>query len=195
MRLLVSDTVGFIRRLPHQLVEAFRSTLDETREATLILHVADASEPEARRDRPRRWPSRRCWRRSAPARCPRLLVLNKADRVAPDEREMLVNRHPDAVLVSARTGEGVDDLRDRLAAAARAGLTRLEVMVPYASGQVISAIYAAGRDVEQEPGERGHPRARPDARAGGGPHPGRARTAGADSAQTMMTGVPISTWR
>jgi GTP-binding protein HflX len=68
---------------------------------------------------------------------------------------MLINRHPDAVLVSARTGEGVDDLRDRLAAAARAGLTRLEVMVPYASGQVISAIYAAGRDVEQEPGERG----------------------------------------
>ncbi len=154
MRLLVSDTVGFIRRLPHQLVEAFRSTLDETREAMLILHVADASEPEARRIA-QALAVEEVLEEIGAGEVPRLLVLNKADRIAPDEREMLLNRHPDAVLVSARTGEGVDDLRDRLAAAARAGLTRLEVMVPYASGQVISAIYAAGRDVEQEPGERG----------------------------------------
>ena len=154
MRLVVSDTVGFIRHLPHQLVEAFRSTLDETREATLILHVADAGEPEARRAAQAAAVEDVLEEIGAGA-VPRLLVLNKVDRVDPEERRRLANRHPDALFVSARTGEGVDALRDRLAAAARAGLTRLEVMVPYASGELISAIYAAGRDVEQEPGERG----------------------------------------
>jgi len=154
MRLLVSDTVGFIRHLPHQLVEAFRSTLDETREATLVLHVADASEPEARR-LSQSGSVEEVLEEIGAGGTPRLLVLNKIDLVAPDEREMLVNRHPEAILVSARTGEGLDALRDRLAAAARSELTRVELMVPYASGAVISAIYAAGRDVEQEPGERG----------------------------------------
>jgi GTPase len=154
MRLLLSDTVGFIRHLPHQLVEAFRSTLDETREATLILHVADAGEPETRRVAQAAAVEEVLEEIGAGA-VPRVLVLNKIDLVPADEREMLANRHPDAVAVSARTGEGIEALRDRLAAAARAGLTRLEVMVPYASGEVISAIYAAGRDVQQEPGERG----------------------------------------
>ena len=154
MRVLLSDTVGFIRHLPHQLVEAFRSTLDETREATLLLHVADASEPEARRLVQARSVEEVLEEIGAGA-VPRLLVLNKVDLVGPEEREMLVNRHAGAVLVSARTGEGLDALRDRLADTARRELTRLEVMVPYASGEVISAIYAAGRDVEQEPGERG----------------------------------------
>jgi len=154
MRVLISDTVGFIRHLPHQLVEAFRATLDETREATLVLHVADASEPEARRLSQAR-SVEDVLEAIGAGDAPRLLVLNKIDLVAPAEREMLANRHPEAILVSARTGEGLDALRDRLATAARAELTRVEVMVPYASGEVISAIYAAGRDVEQEPGERG----------------------------------------
>jgi GTP-binding protein HflX len=154
MRLLVSDTVGFIRHLPHQLVEAFRSTLEETRDADLVLHVADASEPE--------------WRRIAQAAAveevldeigagtvPRLAVLNKIDLVGPAERERLGNRDPDAVRVSAVTGEGLDELRRRLAATARAALTRIEVTVPYDQGRIISAIYAAGREVEQEAGQHG----------------------------------------
>ena len=86
---------------------------------------------------------------------PRILVLNKIDQVDVAERVRLANRHPDALMVSALTGKGMDALAARLADAARAGLTRLEVMVPYARGGVISAIYAVGREVEQEPGERG----------------------------------------
>jgi GTP-binding protein HflX len=154
MRLLVSDTVGFIRRLPHQLVDAFRSTLDETRDAHLILHVADAGEPEGRRERQAR-AVEDVLEEIGAGEVPRLLVLNKADRVDADEVERLRNRHPDAVLTSAVTGEGLDELRHRLAETARARLERLEVLVPYARGEVISAIYAAGRDVEQEAGPEG----------------------------------------
>jgi GTP-binding protein HflX len=154
LRILVSDTVGFIRHLPHQLVEAFRSTLDETREADLILHVADASEPEGRRAA-QALAVEDVLEEIGAGEIPRILVLNKIDQVDPAERVRLANRHPDAVMVSALTGRGMDALAARLADAARSRLTRLEVMVPYARGGVISAIYAAGRDVEQEPGERG----------------------------------------
>ncbi len=154
LRILVSDTVGFIRHLPHQLVEAFRSTLDETREADLILHVADASEPEGRRAA-QALAVEEVLEEIGAGEIPRILVLNKIDRVDAAGRVRLANRHPDAVMVSALTGEGMDALTARLADAARSRLTRLEVMVPYARGGVISAIYAAGREVEQEPGERG----------------------------------------
>ncbi len=153
-RFLLSDTVGFIRDLPHELVEAFKSTLDEARDADLILHVADAGEND----------ERRATRAAAvdavldeigAQEVPRLLVLNKVDLLDDDERAALGYRHPDAVQVSARTGEGLDVLRNELARFARSLLTHIDVVVPYTQGALVSTIFEVGRDVVQEPGADG----------------------------------------
>ena len=153
-RFLLSDTVGFIRRLPHQLVEAFKSTLEETRDADLILHVADASENEDRRIA-REAAVLEVLDEIGAGEVPRLMVLNKVDRVEAEERDALRFRHPDAVQVSALTGEGLDDLRSRLIDFARSRLIPIEVLVPYAQGSIVSTIYSVGRDVEQESGPDG----------------------------------------
>jgi GTP-binding protein HflX len=151
---LLSDTVGFIRHLPHQLVKAFSATLEEVRDADLILHVADASEPEPRRAAQARAVAEVLDEIGA-AEVPRLLVLNKIDLVGPDDRRALANRHPDAVQVSATTREGLDALAERLAEAARARLTPVELTIPYAQSGLIATVYSDGREVEQEPTEDG----------------------------------------
>jgi GTP-binding protein HflX len=153
-RFVLSDTVGFIRHLPHQLVAAFTSTLEETRDADLILHVADAGEPEERREA-RATAVADVLGEIGAAEVPRLLVLNKIDRVDAAGREELRFLHPDAVMTSATTGEGLDALRARLVAFARDRLTPIEVLVPYTRGGIVSAIYAVGREVEQEAGPDG----------------------------------------
>src|SRR5262249_29575901 len=153
-RFLLSDTVGFIRNLPHELVEAFKSTLEETRDADLILHVADAAEPEERR-LARAAAVESVLDEIGAGERTRLLVLNKVDEVDTEGRAALANRHPDAVMVSAATGEGLDALRSRLVDFARSRLVPVELLVPYREGSVLAAIYAAGRDVEQEPGPEG----------------------------------------
>lgn len=153
-RFLMSDTVGFIRHLPHQLVEAFTSTLEETCDADLIVHVADAGEPEERR-LAREGAVLDVLGEIGAAHVPRLLVLNKIDLLDPEARRELRYRHPDAVEVSALTGEGLDDLRARLVDFARSRLTRLEVLVPYTRGAIVSEIYTVGREVEQEAGPDG----------------------------------------
>ncbi len=154
MKVLVSDTVGFIRHLPHQLVESFRSTLDEVRDAHLIVYVADATEDD----------DGRAARAAAVEEVldgigaddvPRLLVLNKVDLLDTEDRDALVRRHPQAVMTSAVTGEGLDDVRERLMTAARARWERVEFEVPYSRGEVISAVYAHGRDVVQDAGPEG----------------------------------------
>ena len=154
VRILLSDTVGFIRHLPHQLVESFASTLDEVRDAHMLLLVADAAEDEARLVARAR-AVEDVLEEIGAGELPRLLVLNKVDLLDDAAREALRNRFPDAVQASARTGEGLADLRGRLVAFARARLERVEVLVPYARGDVVSAMYAAGRDVVQEPREDG----------------------------------------
>src|SRR5947209_33502 len=106
---LLTDTVGFIRKLPHQLVEAFGATLEETRLADLILHVADGSVPEEELEEMTRAVEDVLTEIGA-GEVPRLLVLAKADRVGEERREELRFRHPGAVLVSAVTGEGIDAL-------------------------------------------------------------------------------------
>jgi len=153
-RCVLSDTVGFIRNLPHQLVDAFKSTLEETREAELIIHVADASESEDRRIA-RAIAVLEVLDEIGAADVPRLLVLNKIDRLDLEEREAVSFRHPDAVEVSALTGEGLDALRARLVEFTRTRLTAIEVLVPYAQGALVSAIYSVGRDVVQEAGPDG----------------------------------------
>ena len=148
-RVLVSDTVGFIRALPHQLVEAFRSTLDEVRDADMILHVADASEPEARR-LAQALAVEDVLEEIGAGEIPRVAVFNKVDRLVPDERAALLARNPGAMLTSAVTGEGLDRLRDRLADLARGQLTALDVVIPYANGALLSDIYKQGHEVRED---------------------------------------------
>ena len=105
--LLISDTVGFIARLPHALVAAFRATLEETAEADLVLHVIDAASPE--RDRHMAAVSRVLEEVGA-TEVPRIEVFNKADLLTPDERRRLTDADRSAVLISAVTGDGCDEL-------------------------------------------------------------------------------------
>jgi GTP-binding protein HflX len=151
---LLSDTVGFIRHLPHQLVNAFSATLDEAREADLVLHVAGASEPEGPRGA-RAAAVEEVLGEIGAAELPRILVLNKIDLVDADGREALANRHPDAVLVSALTGEGLDRLAARLAEAARSRLTPLDVTIPFSQGGLVATVYAEGSEVRQEATDQG----------------------------------------
>ncbi|HXD76014.1 MAG TPA: GTPase, partial [Vicinamibacterales bacterium] len=110
--LLVSDTVGFIDRLPHALVAAFRATLEEVADADLILHVIDASAP----DRERRMDAvRRVLEEVDALEVPLLEVYNKVDALTPDERRRLAEQDPSALLISAVTGDGVDDLIETVA--------------------------------------------------------------------------------
>src|SRR5215218_1087438 len=109
-RYLVTDTVGFIRRLPHQLVEAFKATLEETVRADLIVHVVDGSEPEEERADSIAAADSALEEIGAGGSA-RLLVMNKVDLLDAEERRELSLRHPDAVLVSAETGEGHEDLK------------------------------------------------------------------------------------
>src|SRR5579884_3558608 len=102
---LITDTVGFIRKLPHQLVDAFGATLEETLRADLVLHVVDASVPEEELTAMTRAVDDVLHEIGADE-APRVLVLAKADRIGDDRRAELAHRHPQAVLVSAATGEG-----------------------------------------------------------------------------------------
>src|SRR5436190_21208761 len=115
-RYLVTDTVGFIRKLPHQLVEAFKATLEETVLADLILHVVDASEPEHRR-RDAIAAVDSVLKEIGADRAPRLLVYNKADQLEAEEANELVIREPGTIPISAKTGQGLDELRGRIEAA------------------------------------------------------------------------------
>ena len=111
--LLLSDTVGFIDRLPHALVAAFRATLEETAEADLVLHVIDASSPERERHMAA---VARVLEEVGATEVPRIEVYNKCDRLSPDERRRLADADPSAVLISAATGEGCDELLETIAA-------------------------------------------------------------------------------
>jgi GTP-binding protein HflX len=146
---LLTDTVGFIRKLPHQLVDAFGATLEETRRAELILHVVDASTDEDEMVEMIRAVDDVLEEIGAGSH-PRLLVLNKADLIDAERREELRFRHPDGVLVSATGGEGLDDLRERIARAFAPGLRSVELLVPYGEGGLLPELHAAAGDLERE---------------------------------------------
>jgi GTP-binding protein HflX len=144
----VTDTVGFIRKLPHQLVEAFKATLEETRLADLIVHVVDASEPDEQRAGAIAAVDEVLEEIGAGGR-PRLLVLNKIDLVAPEERaRMLVGRR-DVVGISAATGEGIDELRDRIALEFERTLEPLELLLPYSEGARLAELHELAGDLER----------------------------------------------
>ena len=147
-RYLLTDTVGFIRKLPHQLVDAFKATLEETTRADLILHVVDGSETEA------------SWTVAMRAvddvleeigagDTPRLIVFNKLDLLDDEgRRDLLVGRR-DAIGVSAAAGEGIEELLDRIAAAFEETLQPMELLIPYAQGATLSELYAIAGHVER----------------------------------------------
>jgi GTP-binding protein HflX len=145
---LMTDTVGFIRKLPHQLVEAFGATLDETRLADLILHVVDASAPEDDMVEMVRAVDEVLEEIGAGER-PRLLVLNKADALDDERREELRFRHPEGVLVSALTGEGLEPLMDRVEAAFRATLRPVDLLLPFEEGARLAELHDMAGDLDR----------------------------------------------
>ena len=146
-RYLVTDTVGFIRRLPHQLVEGFASTLEETLVADVILHVIDASADETEQDRQREAVDDVLHEIGA-SQVPLEVVLNKIDRVDALGRRRLANRFPGAPQVSALTGAGLDELRSALAHRFDDRWERVRLLVPYEDGSRLSELYALGTPIE-----------------------------------------------
>ena len=146
---LLTDTVGFIEKLPHQLVEAFKATLEETVLADLILHVVDAAAPEERRLADMRAVDEVLGEIGA-GESPRLLVLNKADLLDTEGREEALMRHPDAVLVSALTGEGLDELRGRVEGAFEDTLKAVELLIPYAEGSRLHELHEVAGNLDRE---------------------------------------------
>jgi len=143
----LTDTVGFVRHLPHQLVESFRSTLEEVSDADLVLHVIDGSDahPEDQVVA-----VREVLREIDAAQVPEIMVVNKID--AADEITLGRLRHllPSAVFVSARTGEGLHDLRNVIAAALPDPAMRIEVLVPFTEGALVSRVHAEGTVLAEE---------------------------------------------
>jgi GTPase len=146
-RYLVTDTVGFIRRLPHQLVEGFAATLEETLVADLVLHVADASAPDDRLEEQLRAVNAVLEEIGA-AELPSQLVLNKVDGVAALWRRRLANRFPEALQVSALTGEGLEELCARVAEHFAHRFELVELLVPYSEGGKLAELYALGPPIE-----------------------------------------------
>ncbi len=146
---LLTDTVGFIRKLPHQLVEAFGATLEETRLADMILHVVDASVDEEELLEMTHAVEDVLHEIDAED-APRLLVLGKADKVGPERRAELENRHPDAVLVSSLTGEGLAELTERIEEEFARRLQDVELLIPFDEGARLAELHEVAGDLERE---------------------------------------------
>src|SRR5919108_4084166 len=145
---LMTDTVGFIRKLPHQLVDAFGATLEETTMADLILHVVDASVPEAEMDEMLRAVDSVLDEIGADGR-PRLLVLNKADVLDDERREELRFAHPDGIAVSALTGDGLDELGECIEHAFRETLRPVDLLLPFDEGGRLAELHEVAGDLER----------------------------------------------
>ena len=138
----LSDTVGFVRNLPHQLVEAFRSTLEEVGQSDVIVHVVDASHP----DPGAQLTTVRDVIGELGARdIPEIVVFNKSDLADDDQRLLIRGLEPTGIFVSARTGEGIDELMARIAELLPAPEVELRLLVPYDRGEVISRLHVQGR--------------------------------------------------
>jgi GTP-binding protein HflX len=151
-RVLISDTVGFIKQLPHDLVASFRSTLAEALEASLLLFVVDASDPtyEAQLD-----VSRGVLREIGADAVPSRLVLNKMDRVDAAGRVTLLEKHPDAILLSAHAPADVSALRDTIIAFFEAAMVEDVLVLPYAKQGLIGEVYETARVLSETYDETG----------------------------------------
>ncbi|MFH1340835.1 MAG: GTPase, partial [Pseudomonadota bacterium] len=146
-RVLVSDTVGFIKKLPHDLVASFRSTLAEALEASLLLFVVDASDPtyESQLE-----VSRNVLKEIGADAVPSRLLLNKIDRVTEDDRVALREKHPDAILLSAASAPDVAALRETIIAFFEASMVEDELMLPYAKQGLLSDVYENARVLSED---------------------------------------------
>ena len=151
-RYLVTDTVGFIRRLPTQLVEGFRATLEETLVSDLVLHVVDGSAPDERIDE-QFAAVRTVLGEIGADELPVEVVVNKIDAVDPLTRRRLANRFPDAVFASALTGEGIDALRARIADRFADRFEPVRLLLPYDEGEKLAELYALGAPIEERSDE------------------------------------------
>lgn len=142
-----TDTVGFVQKLPTQLVEAFKSTLEETLRAHLLIHVVDASHPEAEAQV---LAVQRVLSEIGADRMPVLLVLNKADAVDPDDLRGLQRTFADAAVVSARTGEGIDALLERITVRLPHARRTIEVLIPYDRGDLVAQAHREGEVLKEE---------------------------------------------
>ena len=147
-RYLVTDTVGFIRRLPTQLVEGFASTLEETLVADVILHLADASLPQERLRETVAAVETVLAEIGADA-VPVELVLNKVDLVDPLTRRRLANTYPDSLQVSAVTGEGLEALKARVAELFEDRFEEVRLLVPHGEGRALSELYELGAPIDE----------------------------------------------
>ncbi|HUN79800.1 MAG TPA: GTPase HflX [Solirubrobacteraceae bacterium] len=148
-RHLLTDTVGFIRKLPHQLVEAFATTLEETLRADLLLHVLDASAEPEEMEAMRR-AVEEVLQEIGAAESARVLVLNKIDLLDEQARHELRLRHPEAVLVSGETGEGVAELGERIERELRHLLRPVDLLVPYAHGASLAELHEAAGELARD---------------------------------------------
>ncbi len=139
--------MGFIRRLPHQLVEGFAATLEETLVADLVLHVVDGSSPEDRLIEQIAAVNGVLHEIGADE-LPVELVLNKIDAVDALQRRRLANRYPDALQVSALTGEGIEELRARIARLFEERFEPVRLLLPYREGGKLNELYALGAPIE-----------------------------------------------
>jgi GTP-binding protein HflX len=147
-RYLVTDTVGFIRRLPHELVEGFAATLEETLAADLVLHVVDASAPEERMEEMLAAVEAVLAEVGA-EELPVAVVLNKSDLADPLKRRRLANRFPGAPQVSARTGEGLEDLQAEIAQRFAERFEAVRLLLPYGDGEKLAELYELGAPIDE----------------------------------------------
>ncbi|MEA2011240.1 MAG: GTPase HflX [Actinomycetota bacterium] len=151
-RALISDTVGFVRRLPHELVEAFRSTLDEAADAELLVHVVDADDPDpdgqivAVRD---------VLHEIGAAEIPEILVFNKTDVAEPAVVQRLLTVYEGSVAVSALTGDHVNDVTAAIVNGLEAVTTTVNLLIPYDRGDLVATLHDAGEVLEEQHAEQG----------------------------------------
>jgi len=149
---LMSDTVGFVRRLPHEVVEAFRSTLEEAADADLLVHVVDASDPD---------PDGQIeavhtvLAEIGAGDIPELIVFNKTDITEPNVVGRLVATHDGSVAVSALTGEDIDDVRTAIVEDLEKSTVTMRLLVPYERGDLVAALHEAGNVLDEAHGETG----------------------------------------
>jgi GTPase len=146
----LSDTVGFVRKLPHQLVEAFKSTLDVVVDADLLVHVVDASAPDTSGNMDA---VREVLSEIGAGGVPELLVFNKAD-LSPDA-DRLAARYPGAIAISATTGDGIETLLNALGDRLRSLTQVTELLIPFDRGDMLAAVHREGQVLVEQPEENG----------------------------------------
>ncbi|MEO6472539.1 MAG: GTPase, partial [Aeromicrobium sp.] len=137
----LSDTVGFVRHLPHQIIEAFRSTLEEVAESDLILHVVDGAHPDPEGQIAA---VREVFAEVKATGIPEIIVINKADVADPLVISRLLGKEPHAVVVSAHTGEGFDELLSAIESDLPQPTAKVDVILPYARGDLLNQIHTHG---------------------------------------------------